>query len=489
MSRLIVSVVVAITCICIVVGQNRPSWAGDTTKMLDKVAKDNNWSWNNKRSFDKAHIFPWQKTQNIVAAYQTPNGFDDAKMKQFVRDITQVHTDAAYVQNLDPKTRTEYENLAKKYRDESLKLIDKVKTASNDNDRKAKKQSLLRKLFNSPANLFPGDRSTNRAIGARLDPPFSYYKTEKGKIVRTGKITELSAKMLSDYALTAFEVGSERSKRYRSSDGEGNNDDSKQSKRGNHDCSKRKRRSLGGCGVNLDDKDEKKKTKTKDDGKNKKQRSKKRFRWVISSRKSNSNSRRSFSKSRFRTKGFGKRGKGTKIGVIDFTGGWIPKHHKDHLSGKITDPHAKAENVNGGKRYLAHSGGISGEVRSGYSKAQGSLGVGASAYAGKEGAHVKIHGPSGQASSHGFGVGGDISVKAGVTDRDNHLKAGLEGPSASFNIGPFGGGIGIGAGFEVSKNIKKGVGAKIDTPKGSFGAKVGCITELCFIGCLSLKFC
>lgn len=279
------------------------------------------------------------------------------------------------------------------------------------------------------------------------------------------------------------------SKRYRSSDGKGNNDGGKQSKRGKHDCSKRKRRSFGGCGVNLDDKDEKKKRKTKDDGKNKKQRSKKRFRWVISSRKSNSNSRRPIFKSRFRTKGFGKRGKGTKSGVIDFTGGWIPKHHKDHSSGEISDPHAKAENVNGGKKYSAHSGGLSGEVRSGYSKAQGRLGVGASAYAGKEGAHVKINGPSGQASSHGVGVGGDISIKAGVTHKDNHLKAGVEGPGASFNVGPFGGGIGVGAGFELSGNYKKGIGAKVDTPKGSYGAKVGCITELCFIGCLSLKFC
>ena len=48
---------------------------------------------------------------------------------------------------------------------------------------------------------------------------------------------------------------------------------------------------------------------------------------------------------------------------------------------------------NGGVNFGASSGGYYGEVKSGYSKASGTLHTGIKAYAGKEGAHIKIVAP------------------------------------------------------------------------------------------------
>ena len=122
-------------------------------------------------------------------------------------------------------------------------------------------------------------------------------------------------------------------------------------------------------------------------------------------------------------------------------------------------------------------------------KAEGSASVRFAGSTGEHGVEGKITLPSGKISGHGLAAEGDLSVKAGITNKDKHFKAGIEGPSANVHIGPVALGIGMGGGVEVSGNIKKGIGAKASTPVGTYGGKVGCITEICVGACISGKFC
>ena len=161
--------------------------------------------------------------------------------------------------------------------------------------------------------------------------------------------------------------------------------------------------------------------------------------------------RRSISSRRRRSLGKKSGYKGPKSPYIDFTGEWKEKHR--------------------------------------HPKVEGSAKVRVEGSTGKHGVEGKVTLPSGKVSGHGFAAEGDLSVKAGITKKDKHFKAGIEGPSANVHLGPVSFGIGVGAGVEVSGNIKKGVGAKVTTHVGTYGAKVGCITEVCVGACVSGKIC
>ena len=51
-------------------------------------------------------------------------------------------------------------------------------------------------------------------------------------------------------------------------------------------------------------------------------------------------------------------------------------------------------------------------------------------------------------------------------------------------------GIGYGAGVEGGYNAReRNIGAKVESPAGSYGFKVGCTTEICVIGCFTVKIC
>jgi len=270
-------------------------------------------------------------------------------------------------------------------------------------------------------------------------------------------------------------------------------------------CSKRKRRSITGCGINIleDTKTKKTNAKTKTIDSRRKRTNTVRRIGVTKENVARSKRRKvsiglgpkitkpSPSKTLSRNKGKkGGRGKGIKSGMIDLTGGWIPKHHKSSATGQKIKAESGLSIKNGRVlKWAASSGGYKGEAKHGYSEASGTAHVGFEAYSGTEGTHVKVDAPSGQLSSHGIGVGGDLSVRVGISHKDNEFKVGIEGPGVSGNVGPIGAGFGIGVGAEASLNFKKGAGAKVDTPTRSFGAKVGCITEVCFFGCITVKVC
>ena len=49
---------------------------------------------------------------------------------------------------------------------------------------------------------------------------------------------------------------------------------------------------------------------------------------------------------------------------------------------------------------------------------------------------------------------------------------------------------GVGAGVSAGYNSRdRSLAAKVTTPVGSFGAKVGCKLEVCIFACVTVKFC
>jgi len=64
--------------------------------------------------------------------------------------------------------------------------------------------------------------------------------------------------------------------------------------------------------------------------------------------------------------------------------------------------------------------------------------------------------------------------------------------SGSVGLGPVavGAGIGVGLGADVGYNShEKSVALVATTPVGEYGATIGCKTQVCIVGCLSVTFC
>jgi hypothetical protein len=89
--------------------------------------------------------------------------------------------------------------------------------------------------------------------------------------------------------------------------------------------------------------------------------------------------------------------------------------------------------------------------------------------------------------------GGEASSSASY---DETKLGGSLGPKASASASTTAFGVGAGASIEVglaaeggNNSHEKNVGLKAVTPAGAYGAKIGCKTEVCFVGCFSVTFC
>ena len=89
--------------------------------------------------------------------------------------------------------------------------------------------------------------------------------------------------------------------------------------------------------------------------------------------------------------------------------------------------------------------------------------------------------------------GGEASSSASY---DETKLGGSIGPKVSGSASATAFGVGAGASIEVGmaaeggiNSHEKNVGLKAVTPAGAYGAKIGCKTEVCFIGCVSVTFC
>ena len=186
-------------------------------------------------------------------------------------------------------------------------------------------------------------------------------------------------------------------------------------------------------------------------------------------------------------------GDGLPDGSIDLTGSWITTDiEKTKSSSREIPSRAKLSSDGVKVQGKVSSGGYSGIAvdAATQSRAQGPLHVEAEASVGKDGFEARVRSPSGEASAlaGAFGAKADLG-SADIINKKDHKKVGIHGPGGSVNIGPFGFGLKVGVGAESSRDIKKGVGSKVITPAGSFGAKLRCINEICFIGCIKIKVC
>ena len=103
------------------------------------------------------------------------------------------------------------------------------------------------------------------------------------------------------------------------------------------------------------------------------------------------------------------------------------------------------------------------------------------------------HEGTGKIGETKFHYGGEASSSASY---DETKLGGSLGPKASASVSTTAFGVGAGASIEVGlaaeggiNSHEKNVGLKAVTPAGAYGAKIGCKTEVCFVGCVSVTFC
>ena len=79
---------------------------------------------------------------------------------------------------------------------------------------------------------------------------------------------------------------------------------------------------------------------------------------------------------------------------------------------------------------------------------------------------------------------------------DETKLGGSLGPKAKASVKGTAFGVGLGASAEVGlaaeagyNSHEKNVALKAVTPVGAYGAKIGCLTEICFVGCVSVSLC
>ena len=459
-------------------------WNKDVSDLIERVANDNNLDLKGARKFSKCHIVPLKFITDMVDKYKSseagaPSG---KQMRQFVQDITMAHIDAAYYQKLEMQTKEDYDNLTAKYQAEALSKLHELNNAILPTKVKGVKGKLLKLLFSSPGNIFPGYKRTEGATGQCQDFPRK-GKYVRNQVQRTDQMISHVLNMQKRYAkfgLKLFKTSKDVRKQpasYR----QGNKKPEIKQANLENGCSQNS--SLPGCRASTDRlmkinllkrlsrmfvlKQRRKlkyNTLTANDG------PLARHALEVEHRHRIPRDQRNFK---------------LKSGQIDFTGSWIPKHKKEHVGGRKT---SSSVDVSSGHIKVL-SGGYHGKAESGYLSAKGSLQVGSELSAKDGTLKAKIHGPSAEASAHGIGVSGDLSAAVSGTFKEDYTKIGVHGPGVKVNVGPFGVGFRVGAGVEASTNVEKGVGGKVITPKGSFGAKIGCITEACFFGCITLKFC
>jgi len=94
-------------------------------------------------------------------------------------------------------------------------------------------------------------------------------------------------------------------------------------------------------------------------------------------------------------------------------------------------------------------------------------------------ANIKYGFEAGSAASYDkTGLGGSIGSKVGGS---------LSGGAFGVDVGA---GIGFGLGADVGYNShEKSVALVATTPAGQYGAKFGCETQVCIVGCVSVSFC
>lgn len=82
------------------------------------------------------------------------------------------------------------------------------------------------------------------------------------------------------------------------------------------------------------------------------------------------------------------------------------------------------------------------------------------------------------------------SLDARFKNKGRGLKVGIEGPNAGISLGKkVRVDIGTGFGVDLTTDIRREIGARLDTPIGSFGFKAGCSSRVCLIACVTVKLC
>lgn len=168
----------------------RPTFFGKVNSLLDDMAEDNGYSWREKRNYHKCHIVPWNFMEQMIRQFNSKKlssttGVTLNVTLNFIEDLTTIHVDATFYKNLGGDTSKKLKDRVKDEREIALALLDQFFYLKTNKDIREQKYKLLKRLFNMPSNLFPGNAPSNMGIKDRFDPPRKDRKGSRSNAATT----------------------------------------------------------------------------------------------------------------------------------------------------------------------------------------------------------------------------------------------------------------------------------------------------------------